>query len=128
MADLSALHEAVVEGDAKQARALTDAALTAGVAPQDILATALIPAMDVVGQRFECGDYFVPELLVSARAMKTAMEPLRPLLAAAGAQPIAKVAIGAVKGDLHDIGKKSGGGYAGRRRLRGARSRRRCAG
>jgi 5-methyltetrahydrofolate--homocysteine methyltransferase len=117
MHDLSPLHDAVVDGDAKQARARTDAALAAGTPPQDILAKALIPAMDVVGSRFECGDYFVPELLIAARAMKAAMEPLRPLLAAAGAKPIGKVIIGTVKGDLHDIGKNlvaamlEGGGF-----------------
>jgi 5-methyltetrahydrofolate--homocysteine methyltransferase len=73
--------------------------------------------MDEVGKRFECEEYFVPELLLSARAMKAALEPLRPLLAAAGAEPVGRVAIGTVKGDLHDIGKNlvasmlEGGGF-----------------
>jgi len=61
--------------------------------------------MDEVGRRFECSDYFVPELLLSARAMKSALELLRPLLVASGAQPVGRVVIGTVKGDLHDIGK-----------------------
>ena len=105
MTDLKALHDAVVDGDAKSAKALTDAAVKAGVAPSDLLGKALIPAMDEVGRRFECNEYFVPELLISARAMKGSMEIIRPLLAKSGAQPTGKVAIGTVKGDLHDIGK-----------------------
>jgi 5-methyltetrahydrofolate--homocysteine methyltransferase len=117
MTDLKALHDAVVDGDAKSAKALTDAALKAGVQPGDLLGKALIPAMDEVGRRFECNEYFVPELLISARAMKGSMELIRPLLAKSGAQPTGKVAIGTVKGDLHDIGKNlvaamlEGGGF-----------------
>jgi 5-methyltetrahydrofolate--homocysteine methyltransferase len=77
----------------------------------------MIPAMDEVGRRFECQDYFVPELLLSGRAMKGALELLRPLLAASGVQPAGRVVIGTVKGDLHDIGKNlvasmlEGGGF-----------------
>jgi 5-methyltetrahydrofolate--homocysteine methyltransferase len=117
MTDLKPLHDAVVDGDAKTAKALTDAAIKAGVAPGDLLGKALIPAMDEVGRRFECNEYFVPELLISARAMKGSMELIRPLLAKSGVQPVGKVAIGTVKGDLHDIGKNlvaamlEGGGF-----------------
>jgi len=64
-----------------------------------------VPAMDEVGRRYECEEYFVPELLLAARAMKGSLELLRPLLATAGAEPAGRVAIGTVKGDLHDIGK-----------------------
>jgi methylmalonyl-CoA mutase cobalamin-binding domain/chain len=77
----------------------------------------MIPAMDEVGRLFECQDYFVPELLLSGRAMKAAMQLLRPLLAKSGAQPVGRVVIGTVKGDLHDIGKNlvasmlEGGGF-----------------
>ena len=77
----------------------------------------MVPAMAEVGRRFECNEYFVPELLLSARAMKGALELIRPLLVASGAQPVGRVAIGTVKGDLHDIGKNlvaamlEGGGY-----------------
>jgi methylmalonyl-CoA mutase cobalamin-binding domain/chain len=77
----------------------------------------MIPAMDEVGRRFECEEYFVPELLLSGRAMKAALELIRPLLAASGAQPTGRVVIGTVKGDLHDIGKNlvasmlEGGGF-----------------
>lgn len=117
MTDLKSLHDAVVDGDAKTAKALTDQAIKAGVGPQDLLGKALIPAMDEVGRRFECNEYFVPELLISARAMKGSMELIRPLLAKSGVQPTGKVAIGTVKGDLHDIGKNlvaamlEGGGF-----------------
>jgi methylmalonyl-CoA mutase cobalamin-binding domain/chain len=77
----------------------------------------MIPAMDEVGRRFECSEYFVPELLISARAMKAALELIRPLLTARGDKPVGRVAIGTVKGDLHDIGKNlvasllEGGGF-----------------
>lgn len=117
MADLAALTRAVVTGDAKTAKALTQAALTEGVDVQVILEQHLIPAMDEVGAKFECNEYFVPELLIGARAMKGCMELLRPLLAAKGAKPVGRVAIGTVKGDLHDIGKNlvasmlEGGGF-----------------
>lgn len=117
MTDLKALHDAVVDGDAKTAKSLTEQAIKAGTGPSDLLGQALIPAMDEVGRRFECNEYFVPELLISARAMKGAMELIRPLLAKSGVQPTGKVAIGTVKGDLHDIGKNlvaamlEGGGF-----------------
>jgi len=95
----------------------TKAALADGVAPLSIVTGHLMPAMDEVGRRFECEEYFVPEMLLSARAMKASMEILRPLLAASGAQPVGRVVIGTVKGDLHDIGKNlvaamlEGGGF-----------------
>jgi methylmalonyl-CoA mutase cobalamin-binding domain/chain len=82
-----------------------------------IIEGTMIPAMDEVGRLFECQDYFVPELLLSGRAMKAAMQLLRPLLAKSGAQPVGRVVIGTVKGDLHDIGKNlvasmlEGGGF-----------------
>jgi 5-methyltetrahydrofolate--homocysteine methyltransferase len=76
-----------------------------------------VPARDEVGRLFECEEYFVPEMLLSARAMKASMEIVRPLLAASGVEPIGRVVIGTVKGDLHDIGKNlvaamlEGGGF-----------------
>ena len=117
MPDLEKLNEAVIEGDWKTAAAVTHAAIAAGVAPLDIVTGHLVPAMDEVGRRFECEEYFVPEMLLSARAMKASMALVRPLLAATGAQPIGRVVIGTVKGDLHDIGKNlvasmlEGGGF-----------------
>jgi 5-methyltetrahydrofolate--homocysteine methyltransferase len=117
MTDLANLRNAVIDGDAKLARQLIDQALAAGADPQTLLGDILVPAMAVVGDRFECGEYFVPELLIAARAMKACLEPLRPLLAKAGAKSAGKVVIGTVKGDLHDIGKNlvaamlEGGGF-----------------
>jgi len=117
MPDLDKLHEAVVEGDSKTAAAVTHAAIAAGVEPLAIVTGYLVPAMDEVGRRFECEEYFVPEMLLSARAMKASMEIVRPLLAAAGTEPVGRVVIGTVQGDLHDIGKNlvasmlEGGGF-----------------
>ena len=114
---LMPLFDAILKGDAKAARALTEKALADKIEPLDLVNQFMSPAMDEVGARFEHGDYFVPELLLSARAMKSAMELVRPLLAARGTQPVGRVVIGTVKGDLHDIGKNlvaallEGGGF-----------------
>ena len=105
MPDLTKLTDAVLTGDAKGAVAVTKEALAQKVDPQELVTKYMIPAMDEVGRRFETGDCYVPELLVSARAMKAALELIRPLLAAQGAEPVGRVVIGTVKGDLHDIGK-----------------------
>ena len=105
MADLGNLYEAVLTGNTKLAVATTTQALDEGVAPMELVTGYMIPAMDEVGRRFEAEDYFVPELLLSARAMKGALALIRPLLAASGAKPRGAVVIGTVKGDLHDIGK-----------------------
>ena len=117
MQDFNSLHDAILNGDAKAAKATTEAALAAGVEPMALVQSYMMPAMDRVGRRFECNEYFVPELLLSARAMKGALELVRPLLAAKGAEPAGRVVIGTVQGDLHDIGKNlvaamlEGGGY-----------------
>jgi 5-methyltetrahydrofolate--homocysteine methyltransferase len=117
MPDLKQLYEAVVNGDAKTTQALTQQALADGVDPLKLVNEFMVPAMDEVGRRFEANEYFVPELLISARAMKAALELIRPLLTARGDQPLGRVAIGTVKGDLHDIGKNlvgsllEGGGF-----------------
>lgn len=105
MQDLNRLYEAVVSGDAQTTRTLIDQALTANIAPLRLLNESLMPAMAEVGRRFEENEYFVPELLRSARAMKTAMASLRPLLAAGETNSLGRVIIGTVAGDLHDIGK-----------------------
>jgi len=105
MSDYSKLTEAILNGDSKQALAVTQEALAANVDPQELVSKYMIPAMDEVGHRFETGDCFVPELLISARAMKASLGLIRPILAARGAEPAGRVAIGTVKGDLHDIGK-----------------------
>jgi len=117
MADLEKLTEAILEGNAKAAAAITKEAIEEGASPVALVQERMVPAMDEAGRRFECEEYFVPELLLSARAMKAALELLRPLLAASGAQPAGRVVIGTVKGDLHDIGKNlvssllEGGGF-----------------
>ena len=117
MPDLQKLHDAILDGDAKTAAAVTREALDAGTDPLELVTNYMVPAMDEVGRRFECEEYFVPELLISARAMKGALELIRPLLAARGDKPVGRVAIGTVKGDLHDIGKNlvasmlEGGGF-----------------
>jgi 5-methyltetrahydrofolate--homocysteine methyltransferase len=111
------LFQAIATGDAKGAKALTERALAAGTEPLRLVQEIMMPAMSEVGRRFECNEYFVPELLLSARAMKSALEPLRPLLAASGGPTADRIVIGTVKGDLHDIGKNlvaamlEGGGY-----------------
>jgi 5-methyltetrahydrofolate--homocysteine methyltransferase len=117
MPDLQPLHDAILNGDAKTAKSITEQALSAGVEPLKLVQEYMVPAMAEVGRRFECNDYFVPELLLAARAMKGALELIRPLLTASGVQPVGRVAVGTVKGDLHDIGKNlvaamlEGGGY-----------------
>jgi len=117
MADLKKLYESVVSGDAKTTQAITQQALAEGVDPLKLVNEHMVPAMDEVGRRFEANEYFVPELLISARAMKAALELIRPLLVARGDKPVGRVAIGTVKGDLHDIGKNlvssllEGGGF-----------------
>ncbi len=117
MQDLKQLYTAVLDGNANAARTITEKALAEGVDPQRLVSDYMIPAMDEAGRRFECNEYFVPELLVAARAMKASLELIRPLLAAQGAEPVGRVVIGTVKGDLHDIGKNlvaamlEGGGF-----------------
>ena len=103
--DLEKLYEAILTGDADTAIELTEQAIAADVNPQELVNERMIPAMDEVGRRFEEGEFFIPELLISGRAMKGALDLLRPLLAASGAEPAGRVVIGTVKGDLHDIGK-----------------------
>jgi 5-methyltetrahydrofolate--homocysteine methyltransferase len=102
---LEAIYEAVLKGDAKAAAAEVQAALEANVPPEDILHQACIPAMGEVGRLFEAGEKFVPEMLISARAMQAGLNILKPLLAQADIQVVGKVVIGTVAGDLHDIGK-----------------------
>jgi 5-methyltetrahydrofolate--homocysteine methyltransferase len=117
MTDLTLLQEAVLNGNANVARTVTSQALTEGIDPLQLVNGHLVPAMAEVGRRFETNEYFVPELLIAARAMKAALELIRPLLVARGEKPTGRVAIGTVKGDLHDIGKNlvvsllEGGGF-----------------
>jgi 5-methyltetrahydrofolate--homocysteine methyltransferase len=103
--DLKPIFENVIEGQTEAVESGVKAALDAGVQAGTILNEALIAAMDEVGRRFEDGDFFVPEMLISARAMQAGLALLKPHLAATDIKAAGKVAIGTVKGDLHDIGK-----------------------
>jgi 5-methyltetrahydrofolate--homocysteine methyltransferase len=98
------LNTAIMEGQHEVARETVQAALDEGIAPGDVL-DVMVNAMGEVGRLFEEGEYFVPEMLIAARAMKSGMEILKPKLVDADIQPIGTVIAGTVKGDLHDIGK-----------------------
>lgn len=117
MQELANLRKAIIEGDVTASTAAARQALAGGVAPLHMVNQAIGPAMAEVGRLFEEGEYFVPELLTAARATKEIFQILRPLLAGAGVQPAARVVLGTVKGDLHDIGKNlvaamlEGGGF-----------------
>ena len=102
---LQAIFDGVLDGDSTTVQEKTREALEAGMKPQAILKAGLIAAMTEVGRRFQIGDYYVPEMLVAARAMKVALKILKPRLVADKIEPIGKVVLGTVKGDLHDIGK-----------------------
>jgi 5-methyltetrahydrofolate--homocysteine methyltransferase len=105
MADLKALAEALIKGDRDTTAELAQAAVDEGVAPKQILDEGLIAGMNVVGTKFKNNEFYVPEVLIAARAMHAAMDILKPLLAESDVEPAGVVAIGTVKGDLHDIGK-----------------------
>ena len=102
---LKEMAEALYNGDAQKVSKLTQRALDAGLDPATILNNGLIEGMNAVGKDFRDGILFVPEVLIAARAMQAGMNILKPLLAKSDIQPIGKLAIGTVKGDLHDIGK-----------------------
>jgi len=105
MADLAKIAENVIKGQAPKVKELVESALAEGVPVGDILNGGLIKGMGVVGEKFKNNEFYVPEVLIAARAMKAGMVLIRPLLASSGVEPVGKVAIGTVKGDLHDIGK-----------------------
>jgi 5-methyltetrahydrofolate--homocysteine methyltransferase len=104
--ELEDLKQRLIEGDAKATAALTQEALDEGKKAQSLLTETLIPGMNVVGQLFEKNEYFVPELLLAARAMYASLDLLRPHLTGDEFKPTGKVVLGTVQGDLHDIGKK----------------------
>ncbi|MCE9616716.1 MAG: corrinoid protein [Lentisphaerae bacterium] len=117
MSNITELYDAILTGNHKKAVEITDTALKGGQDPKELVDKYMIPAMDEVGRRFEANEYFVPELLIAARAMKGALNLVRPLLLAQKVAPAGRVVIGTVKGDLHDIGKNlvaamlEGGGF-----------------
>lgn len=99
------IYTAVVEGSASAVKSAVQSGLDAGEAAETLLNNGLIAAMQEVGRLFEEGEYFVPEMLISARAMQAGMAILRPILVEQDIQPVGKIVLGTVKGDLHDIGK-----------------------
>ena len=103
--DIKEIYQNVIEGNAPAVQAGVNAALGQGVAADVILNQALIAAMEEVGKRFEEGEFFVPEMLIAARAMQSGLALLKPRLVESGIKAAGRIAIGTVKGDLHDIGK-----------------------
>jgi 5-methyltetrahydrofolate--homocysteine methyltransferase len=103
--ELQNIYQSVLEGNAAEVQTGVQAALSEGMSADVILKEGLIAAMEEVGKRFEEGDFFVPEMLISARAMQSGLVLLKPQLVESGIKAAGKVAIGTVKGDLHDIGK-----------------------
>lgn len=102
---LSSIYQAILEGDQAAARSAVQRAMEENLEAETILKQAMMPAMQEVGRLFEEGEYFVPEMLVAARAMQTGLSLLKPKLVQADVAPAGKVVAGTVKGDLHDIGK-----------------------
>jgi 5-methyltetrahydrofolate--homocysteine methyltransferase len=102
---LQGLYDNTLIGNAPEVKDLTNQGLANGMDPESLLYDALIPSLEEVGARFERGDFFVPEMLIAARAMQGALDILRPLLAETGAKQVGTYVMGTVKGDVHDIGK-----------------------
>jgi 5-methyltetrahydrofolate--homocysteine methyltransferase len=105
MGQIDTIYKAVLEGNTREVQVGVEAALKEKITADQIMQNGLIAAMKEVGRLFEAGEFFVPEMLISARAMQSALVLLKPFLAASGAKAACRVAIGTVQGDLHDIGK-----------------------
>ncbi len=105
MDQLQAIAEKLQKGDANGIRQDVEEALNQGIEPRKILEEALLSGMSDIGEKFKANEIFVPEVLIAARAMNAAMEVLKPKLVEAGVEPVGRVVLGTVKGDLHDIGK-----------------------
>ncbi len=105
MGVLDELKQSVIDMEVESATELTQKALDEGMDAEKVLNEALVPAMDAVGDQYEKGERYVPEMLLSAQAMKGGMQLLRPLLAESGVEPKGRIVIGTVEGDLHDIGQ-----------------------
>ena len=99
------LKEAIIKGKRNAIEPLIQKALSEGLGPEEIMDEMMIPAMDIVGDRFSRNEIFLPEMMIAARAMNTGLEILRPMLVAKGVTGKGKVVIGSVKGDIHDVGK-----------------------
>jgi 5-methyltetrahydrofolate--homocysteine methyltransferase len=113
----SELQECVIIGQRDKVVELTQGLIDSGAPAKEVLQKGLIPGMSVVGQRFKDGEYFIPEMLMAARALNAGLDLLKPLLESSDFEPVAKVVMGTVKGDIHDIGKNlvaimlRGGGF-----------------
>jgi 5-methyltetrahydrofolate--homocysteine methyltransferase len=105
MADFQSMIDTLIEGDEKKLTSLAQSALDEGVSAKEILEKGLMAGMDIVGEKMESEDMFIPEVLRSAKSMKAVIDILKPLLAEGDVITVGKVVIGTVKGDLHDIGK-----------------------
>jgi 5-methyltetrahydrofolate--homocysteine methyltransferase len=105
MSKIESLKQSVINGKRKEVEPIVNELLAEGMHPKKIVEDGLVPAMALVGERYKNNEIFVPEMLVAARAMKTALAILEPLLVKAGIKPKYKVVLGTVEGDLHDIGK-----------------------
>lgn len=105
MSDMSLLARAIDEGDREQAVALAKQALDDGIDASEIISRGLQAGMAVVGDKYSSGEYFLPDMLMAARAMKTALEEIKPALGKTGVPTIGRVVIGTVAGDMHDVGK-----------------------
>lgn len=105
MLDLAMLFQSVIEGNGDIAKTLVAAALKDGIPPAEILDKGLIEAMGQVGRLYRDGEFFVPEMLMAARAMKAGLQVLRPQLVTTGVKPRGTIVLGTAEGDLHDIGK-----------------------
>ena len=105
MFDMSLLARAIDEGDREQAVALAKQALDDGIDASEIISRGLQAGMAVVGDKYSSGEYFLPDMLMAARAMKTALEEIKPALGKTGVPTIGRVVIGTVAGDMHDVGK-----------------------
>jgi 5-methyltetrahydrofolate--homocysteine methyltransferase len=105
MSVLEQISENLIKGKAKEVKELVEKAVKENINVADILNKGLLAGMSNIGERFKKNEVYVPEVLIAARAMKSGMEILKPLLAKAGVKPIGTVVVGTVKGDLHDIGK-----------------------
>ncbi len=105
MSDYSNLIQAILEGNYVRCVELTNEALDEGVSPQDIVSSGLQAGMLIVGDKFSAGDFFIPDMLLAARAVTRAMETIRPRLSDSEIPTLGRVVIGTVSGDIHDIGK-----------------------
>jgi len=117
VAEYQELADAIIKGDNVKSKDITERLLDRGTHAAEILNGGLVPGMDIVGKKFKNNEFYLPEVLIAARAMKAAMEVIRPLLSESGIETKGIVIIGTVKGDVHDIGKNlvgmmlEGGGY-----------------